>query len=66
MKFEYKVLNLSEVENRNKGDYKFNLITLLNEYGQQGYEVVFKLNQSAYLMKRTILDEKVQGSTESR
>lgn len=47
--FEYKIFNLSEV-NGTKKDF----ITLLNQYGSQGWEVVFRLTDTSFLMKKKL------------
>lgn len=62
-KFEYRVFNMSEVsEVDDKGIYRprykdgkvVTLADVLNEYGKEGWEVLFSITQSkqSYLMKR--------------
>lgn len=50
MRFEYKVFNLSEVS-AIKGS---NLISVLNNHGFEGWEVVLRLTDSSFLMKRSL------------
>lgn len=53
MRWEYQVFNFSEIDKRIKnGERGINLVTLLNEYGMQGWEVVFRLTENSFLMKR--------------
>lgn len=55
MKFEYRVLNMSEVSQRIKDDPKtMNLTAVLNHYGKDGWELMFKLTDQSFLMKREI------------
>lgn len=68
MIFEYKVFNMSEVTEANKtsgikmkidkakadGNVPLTLIDLLNFHGKSGWEVIFKLKDNSYLMKRVV------------
>jgi hypothetical protein len=57
MKFEYKILNMSEVTNKIAEDKtkKLNFTGVLNAYGIQGWELMFKLTDQSFLMKRKLL-----------
>ena len=52
MKFQYRIFNLSEVVARQKTDKSADLVLILNEYGLNGWEVVFRLTDYSFLLKR--------------
>jgi hypothetical protein len=57
LKFEYRVLNLSEVKARSNDQVKVLLIDVMNFYGEDGWEILFKLTDSSFLMKRMVPDD---------
>jgi hypothetical protein len=57
LKFEYRVLNLSEVKARSNDQVKVSLIDVMNFYGEDGWEILFKLTDSSFLMKRMVPDD---------
>lgn len=54
MTFEYKIFNLSEVTAAKKKSDSENMITVLNKHGLEGWEVVLRLNDNSFLMKKKI------------
>lgn len=48
-KFEYMIFNMSQAEKRS-----VKWLTLLNEYGKEGWEVVCQLTKGSFLMKKKI------------
>lgn len=48
-KFEYRVFNMSSVKNTGK-----TWLVLLNELGSDGWEILFQLTKSSYLMKKEL------------
>lgn len=53
-KFEYKILNLSEVAVRQQKDKKVNLLIIMNEHGREGWEIVLMIKDQSFLMKREL------------
>jgi len=53
-KFKYRILNLSEVALKIKADKAMNLISVFDELGNDGWELVFKLTDSSFLFKKEI------------
>lgn len=53
-KFEYRILNLSEVAKIIKDfpDKKADFLTVLNQFGSEGWQVVHKIKDSSYLLMR--------------
>lgn len=56
--FEYKIFNLSEVEKlqqaqtTEEGKFAINRLTVMNDYGSQGWQILFPLTSTSYLMVR--------------
>lgn len=63
MKFEYKILNLSEVDKLSKADKtrKTNFISVINDWGAQGWELMFKFKDSSYIFKRVTFSSSELG-----
>ena len=55
---EYTVLNMSEIATKIKaGNASASIVSVLNEYGAQGWEVVTRLTDASFLLKRPKTDE---------
>lgn len=58
-KFEYRVFNLSELKEKKEKTKVIrpgrNIVQALNEYGQEGWEIKFKLTDSSFLLQREII-----------
>lgn len=54
MKFEYKILNMSEVSKAIDSDKNQSFLSILNKHGLEGWELMFKLTDASFLMKRSL------------
>lgn len=54
MKYEYKILNMSEITAARKKDPKVNFLTFLNDLGKEGWKMLFPLKEQSYLMIREL------------